>query len=278
MRLSARMIKRFENYLVEEEKSKATIEKYVRDVKKLYEYIKNESLTKAALIKYKEMLMESYAPASVNSIIASVNSFSSFCNCPELKIKPVRMQKNVFIDREKELTRDEYERLLRAAKRKNNERLYNVIRTICSTGIRVSELQFVTAEAVDKGKVKINCKGKVRVVILPDKLCVMLKKYMKARRIKKGPVFVTKNGKPLDRSNIWQDMKNLCADARVSRAKVFPHNLRHLFARVYYSVEKDIVRLADILGHSSINTTRIYTMETGEIHKKQLEKLGLLRC
>ena len=152
------------------------------------------------------------------------------------------------------------------------------MQTICSTGIRVSEVKFVTVEALRQKRVQINCKGKMRVVILPDKLCRMLVNFAKQEKIQKGTVFVTKNGNPLDRSNIWSDMKKLCEDAHVNKSKVFPHNLRHLFARVYYSIQKDIVRLADILGHASINTTRIYTMETGEVHRRQIEKLGLLRC
>ncbi len=278
MKLSEKVMKKFEKHLAEQEKSNATVEKYARDVKKLYDFIGNAEVTKPGVIEFKKMLVEKYAPASVNSIIAAVNGFFTFCDCPQFKIKPVRLQKNVFADNEKELTRAEYERLLKAAKAKNSRRLYHVMQTICSTGIRVSELRFVTVEAVMSGKVKINCKGKLRLIILPKQLCAILKEYMKYEVIKKGPVFVTKNGRPLDRSNIWHDMKMLCREAEVSEKKVFPHNLRHLFARVYYSVEKDIVRLADILGHTSINTTRIYTMETGDVHRRQIERLGLLKC
>ena len=167
---------------------------------------------------------------------------------------------------------------MNAAKQKKNERLYLLMQTICSTGIRVSEVRYVTVEAVARGIAEINCKGKRRQVFLPKQLCQILKQYIKGQKIKSGAVFVTKNGNPLDRSNIWSDMKKLCKAANVSEKKVFPHNLRHLFARTYYSLQKDIVRLADILGHSSVNTTRIYTMETGEIHRRQIQKLGLLRC
>ena len=184
----------------------------------------------------------------------------------------------IFASTEKELTKAEYERLLTAAKSKKNERLYLLMQTICSTGIRVSELKFITVEAVERGIAEINCKGKRRQVFLPTELRKMLSRYLKEQKIKSGAVFVTKNGNPLDRSNIWSDMKKLCKAANVSEKKVFPHNLRHLFARTFYSLQKDVVRLADILGHSSVNTTRIYTMETGNIHKKQIEKLGLLRC
>ena len=167
--------------------------------------------------------------------------------------------------------------MLDAAMSKNNERLYMLMQTICSSGIRVSELQYVTVEAVKIRKAIINCKGKMRIVILPEKLCKMLIEYAKNKGIKSGALFVTRTGKPLDRSTIWKMMKSLCKSANVSEQKVFPHNLRHLFARTYYTIQKDIVRLADILGHSSINTTRIYTMETGEIHRRQIQKLGLLR-
>lgn len=278
MTIDIKMIKKFENHLVEEEKSRATIEKYVRDVIALAKFLGKEEASKIKLLEYKSKLLAEYAPASVNSIIASINSFFEFYCCSDLKIKSLRIQKKIFINKEKELSKSEYEKLLAAAKKKSNKRLYYLMQTICSTGIRVSEVASVTAEAVKCGCIKINCKGKLRVVILPDKLCLMLKAYIKEQNIKKGPVFVTKNGKPLDRSNIWHDMKKLCKQAGVDREKVFPHNLRHLFARTYYCIEKDIVRLADILGHSSINTTRIYTMETGEIHRRQIERLGLLRC
>ena len=184
----------------------------------------------------------------------------------------------MFTSTEKELTKSEYDRLLEAAKQKKNERLYLLMQTICSTGIRVSELCFITIETINRGRAEINCKGKRRSVFLPTKLCKILKNYAKEQKIKSGAVFVTQSGNPLDRSNIWSDMKKLCKAANVSEKKVFPHNLRHLFARTYYSLQKDIVRLADILGHSNVNTTRIYTMETGEIHRRQIQKLGLIRC
>lgn len=196
----------------------------------------------------------------------------------DLRVKNLKIQKQIFASTDKELTKAEYDRLLQAAKQKKNERLYLLMQTICSTGIRVSEVRYVTVEAVSRGVAEINCKGKRRQVFLPKQLCQILKQYIKEQKTKSGAVFVTKNGNPLDRSNIWSDMKKLCKAANVSEKKVFPHNLRHLFARTYYNLQKDIVRLADILGHSSVNTTRIYTMETGEIHRRQIQKLGLLRC
>lgn len=268
----------FEKHLIENEKAKATKEKYVRDVKAFGLFLSGEEITKAKALEYKAKLGETHAPASVNGAIASLNSFFDYANLSACKLKSVKIQRQIFMNKKKELTKGEYERLLKAAKRKSNSRLYYLMQTICSTGIRVSEVKAITVEAVKRGCAKINCKGKLRVVILPHDLCKLLEKYVKSEKIKKGPVFVTRNGKPLDRSNIWHDMKKLCNHAKVEKEKVFPHNLRHLFARTYYSVEKDIVRLADILGHSSVNTTRIYTMETGDVHRRQIEKLGLLRC
>ena len=193
-------------------------------------------------------------------------------------MKSLKIQKQVFASKDKELTKEEYDKLLDAARSKKNERLYLLMQTICSTGIRVSELKFITVAAVSSGVAEIRCKGKFRQVFLPKKLCKILTEYIRERKIKSGAVFISKNGKPLDRSNIWADMKKLCEVAGVSKDKVFPHNLRHLFARTYYSLQKDIVRLADILGHSNVNTTRIYTMEIGDVHRKQIERLGLLRC
>ena len=297
------MIKAFKNKLETEEKSKNTIEKYMRDICAFKEYTDNKSLplegkvsaygrrmrcrlpqqplkeiTKFTVSEYKTELMKKYTPASVNSIISSLNSFFEFNEWYDCKIKTLKIQRKIFTSSEKELTKSEYERLLCAAKKKKNQRLYYLMQTICSTGIRVSELQHITAEAINSGRAIINCKGKMRQVFLPKQLCKMLKGYIKENKITSGAVFVSKSGRPLDRSNIWSDMKKLCESAGVAKTKVFPHNLRHLFARTYYSIQKDIVRLADLLGHSSINTTRIYTMESGEVHRRQIEKLGLLRC
>ena len=196
----------------------------------------------------------------------------------ELKVKTLKIQRQIFADKNKELTKSEYERLLTAAKSKKNERLYYLIQTMGSTGLRVSELKYVTVEAVKAGQATINCKGKIRQVFLPKQLCKMLKAYIKAQKLKSGSVFISRNGKPLDRSNIWKMLKDLCESANVAKSKVCPHNFRHLFARTFNSLQKDIVRLADILGHSSIETTRIYTIESGEEHIRQLQKLGLLRC
>lgn len=270
------LIKHFADALREQEKSQATIQKYVHDLQALHRQIGNVAVTKAMLIEWKECLSENYAPASVNTMLACVNSLMNFCGHPELKVKPLKIQKTLFCDENKELTRSEYIRLVNAAKQENNEQLALVIQTICATGIRVSELKFITVQAVDCGKAQIRNKGKHRTVFLPEKLRRMLKDHLKKQKRTAGAVFVTRNGKPLDRSNIWRSMKSLCKSADVATAKVFPHNLRHLFAKTYYSVEKDLSRLADILGHSNVNTTRIYTAESGKIHAGQIERMRLL--
>ena len=271
------LIEKFKNYLIEEEKASATLEKYMRDIKAFFEWTRGSEFDKQKILEYKRYLIDKFAPASVNSILSSLNSFFEFNNWYGLKVKMLKIQKQIFAQKDKELSKAEYLRLLEAAKAKKNERLYLLMQTICASGIRVSELQYITVEAVKSRKASINCKGKMRIVLLPKELCGMLAEYAKNQEIISGPLFVTKTGKPLDRSSIWKMMKALCESARVSEAKVFPHNLRHLFARTYYTLQKDIVRLADILGHSSVNTTRIYTMETGEIHRRQIQKLGLLR-
>lgn len=277
-KITINIVEEFKRYLICEEKSDATIEKYIRDISAFMEWLGDEELNKNIVLEYKNFLINNYAPASVNSMLSSINCFFEHLEWYELRVRSLKIQKQIFSDKSKELTKAEYERLLKAAKRKHNEQLYMLMQTICSTGIRVSELRAVTVEALKIRQATINCKGKMRIVILPNELCKMLMRYVKERNIISGAVFVTRNGRPLDRSNIWRLMKNLCEDAGVSKDKVFPHNLRHLFARTYYSLEKDIVRLADILGHSSVNTTRIYTMENGEVHRLQIQKLGLLRC
>ena len=276
-KITKELIKKFRRYLIEEEKAAATVEKYIRDINVFADWLGEKELDKETVLIYKENLTQNYAPASVNSVLSSLNSFFTFNEWYNLRVKNLKIQKQLFANKDNELTKEEYERLLTAAKSKGNEQLYFLMQTICSTGIRVSELCYITVESLKAQKAQINLKGKMRVVILPKELCKMLLKYSKEQNITSGSVFVSRNGKPLDRSNIWKMMKALCESAGVARAKVFPHNLRHLFARTFYSIQKDIVRLADILGHSSVNTTRIYTMETGETHRRQIQKLGLLR-
>lgn len=260
-KITNELIQKFKEYLIDEEKSVATLDKYIRDVNTFMAWCENKELCKSLVLEYKQEIIEKYAPASVNSIISSLNSFFAFMEWHDIRIKALKIQRQIFSNKDKELKKAEYERLLIAAKSKKNERLYYLIQTIASTGIRVSELRYITTSAAHSGRAIISCKGKMRIVILPKELCKMLKGYIRENNIKTGSVFVSRNGKPLDRSNIWADMKKLCESAGISKEKVFPHNLRHLFARTYYSLQKDIVRLADILGHSSINTTRIYTME-----------------
>ena len=277
-KITNKLIQDFKEYLINEERSSSTLDKYVRDITVFMKWIEHRELNKSIVLQYKQELIEKYSPATVNSVLSSLNSFFIFNEWHDLKVKTLKIQKQIFANKNKELTKAEYERLLTVAKQKKNKRLYYLMQTICSAGIRVSELKFITVNAVRNGQATISCKGKMRIVILPKQLCKMLKGYIAEQKITSGSVFVSKNGKPLDRSNIWSDMKKLCESANVSKDKVFPHNLRHLFARTYYSIQKDIVRLADILGHSSVNTTRIYTMETGEIHRQQIQRLGLLRC
>ncbi|MBQ8746660.1 MAG: tyrosine-type recombinase/integrase [Clostridia bacterium] len=275
--ISTDSLSKFREYLVNEEKSAATVDKYMRDVTAFVVWIKKNEIDKCDVLAYKTALVAQYALTSVNSMLSSLNAFFSFNEWYELKVKTLKIQRRVFAKEERELSKSEYTRLLTAAKQKS-ERLYLLLQTICSTGIRVSELRYVTVDAVKRGWTEIRLKGKNRTVFLPDRLCGMLNRYIRRKKITSGAVFVTRNGLPLDRSNIWSEMKSLCKVAGVSAQKVFPHNLRHLFAKTYYGLKKDIVRLADILGHSSVNTTRIYTMESGETHRRQIQRLGLLLC
>lgn len=263
----------FEKYLRKEEKSQATIAKYLRDIRCFAHFLSGQSISKENTIAYKEYLCGKYAPASVNSILVALNGYLRFLKKSECCVKLLKVQRQIFLEKEKELTKAEYLRLLHTAK---DRRLSFVLQTICGTGIRVSELRYITAEAVQKGRAVVSCKNKTRVIFIPVLLQKILQKYMKKNKIRSGSIFVSRNGRPLDRSNIWKEMKALCGKAHVCATKVFPHNLRHLFARTFYAVERDIVRLADLLGHSSINTTRIYTMETGEQHLNRLDRMKLV--
>ncbi len=263
-------MREYETYLENEEKSKATIEKYMHDVQCFAEYIKDRDITKLEVIEYKRKLIEKYAHTSVNSMLVALNGFLVFIGRAECRVKLLKIQKQIFANEQKELTREEYRRLLKVAR---GGRISLVIRTICETGIRVSELQYITVEAVRDGKVVVACKNKTRIIFIHSMLRKDLLEYIKKTRIKGGCVFISKKGNPLNRSNIWRDMKALCNCANVAAEKVFPHNLRHLFARTFYSIERDIVRLSDILGHSNINTTRIYTVETGKEHTAYLNRV-----
>lgn len=275
--LTINAIKQYENYLYAEEKSLATIEKYIRDITQFYEYLPvDKSITKEGVIDFKNSLLENYQMTSINSILAAINGLFCYLNIPECKVKRHKIQSSILGDESKELTKAEYQRLLKVSKARHNEKLYLLLQTICSTGIRVSELQFITVEAIKKDRVTIRNKGKVRDIILPNQLKKMLVCYTKKEGIDTGVIFITKNHKPINRSNIWKMMKSLCIEADVAKEKVFPHNLRHLFAISFYQLEKDIVRLADLLGHSSINTTRIYTKTSHHSYEHVFKKMNLL--
>ena len=267
------IMEKFKTYLINEEKSELTVEKYLRDVRRFWAWAREKELTKSLVLEYKNELVEQYAVVSVNSIISSLNCYFNYIGRSDCRVKVIKQQRRAFLPEEKELTKAEYVRLIRAAE--NKPRLSLLMQTICSTGIRVSEHRFITVEAARCGQADVRMKGKHRVVFLEKKLRKALLRYAKAHGIISGSIFVTATGKPLNRCNIWAEMKKLCDTAGVRREKVFPHNLRHLFARLYYGIEHDIVRLADILGHSSINTTRIYTMESGQSHRRQLAQLQL---
>ncbi len=273
--LSSVRIHRFANHLREEEKSNATMEKYLRDVRAFSAYAGNRSITKELVVDYKHQLLErGYAVRSVNSMLASLNSLLQFLGWMDCKAKNIRQQQRTYCPEEKELTKAEYLRLLKAAQ--PNPQLRLLMETICGTGIRVSELRHFTVEAVLSGEITIHCKSKTRTILVPGNLRSKLLKYAKKNRIFCGAIFLSRNKVPLDRSWIWTQMKRLCEKADVSESKVFPHNLRKLFARTFYKMEKDIAQLADILGHSSINTTRIYIMTTGFEHRQKMERLGLV--
>ena len=274
--LTADIIENFRKNLELQEKSTSTIEKYIRDVKAFSVYAENAAITKEKVIAYKKYLGNNYAVRSVNSMLASINSLFSFLGWHDLRVKSLKLQQQVFCPEEKELTKAEYARLCKTAERKHNERLNLILQTICGTGIRVSELQFITVEAAKQGEAVVNCKAKTRSVFIVKELKQKLLRYAAEQNIKSGMIFVAKMGKPISRTNIWREMKALCDEANVNPGKVFPHNLRHLFARAFYGIEKDIAKLADILGHSSINTTRIYIISTGTEHRKRMENMHLI--
>lgn len=271
-------LKAFEKYLYERENAKATIGKYMTDMHTFYRYLRNRrQIDKSCLREYKEWLLERYAVNSVNSMLAALNQFLDFLGEGSMKVRRVKTQRPLFLREEKELTRKEYIRLIDAARRSGKIQLALCMETIASTGVRISELPYFTVENIKKGKIEIINKGKYRRIFLGADIRKMLLKYCKKNGIKQGPVFITRNGKPKNRSNLWREMKALKKMAGVSGEKIFPHNFRHLFARVYYQATKDIAGLADLLGHSSLNVTRIYTSGTGQIYQKQLDKLKVLQ-
>ncbi len=273
-----RGLRSFEMYLHERERSEATIEKYMRSVRGLLAFSKEwGGLVKETVIAYKRKLGESgYAVASVNAAIAGINCYLKHIGRQDCCVRQLKMQRQIYRPQERELTKQEYLRLLQTAKRQDKPRLYMILQTIAGTGIRISELKFFTVEAARVGKVVVSCKNKNRVVLIPQKLRTALLEYVKKVGIMRGMIFVTRGGRAVDRGNVWAQMKALCAAARVQESKVFPHNLRKLFAAVFYSMDKDIAKLADVLGHSSVNTTRIYIATSGREHLKRLDSLGLV--
>ncbi len=275
--LTDKLVAEFSAHLKNEEKSQNTTEKYLRDVRMFAAHFRDTEITKEKVIAYKsKLLAEHYAVRSVNSMLASLNSLFTFLGWSDCKVKSMKLQRQIYCPEEKELTKAEYLRLVNTAKRKGKERLNLILQTICGTGIRVSELEYITVEAAKSGKAVVALKGKTRSVFLVKALQKKLLRYATEQNISSGTIFITRNGKPLSRTNIWREMKGLCQEAGVNPQKVFPHNLRHLFARVFYGIEKDIAKLADILGHSSINTTRIYIISTGSEHRKRMENMHLI--
>lgn len=272
------MLLQYQEYLYEEEKTTATIKKYICDLKKLMDYLSGREITKKLMVEYKEALRKEkgYRLTSINSFLVAANRFFEYMGWYDLRVKTYRIQKEIFVPENRDLSKAEYKKLVQAAMKKGKKRLAMILQTICAAGIRISELSCVTVESVLEGIVEIYCKGKQRVVLLPRKLQKKLLRYIQEKGIKSGILFCTSSGKPVDRSNIWKEMKGLCEEAEVTEEKVYPHNLRHLFAKEFYAVEKDIAKLADILGHSSVETTRIYIKSTSAEHQKQLNMMELV--
>ncbi len=276
-KISPKDISGFCDHLRREERAENTVAKYIRDITRFYAWIGGSPVTKEAVVAWKEhMCGRGAAAVSVNASLAALHSFFTFMNWQDCRVKYLKRQRRVFRDNSKELTKAEYQKLVLAAEKKGNRRLSLLVETLCATGIRVSEVKYITLEAVTRERADIALKGKLRTVLIPGKLARKLKKFAQKQKIAFGEIFITKSGKSLSRGQIWSEMKSLCQIAGIAKEKAFPHNLRHLFARVYYSATGDIVRLADVLGHSSIETTRIYLVTTGKEHAMQLERLGLV--
>ncbi len=275
--ISAQLLLRFGAHLRESEKAGATVEKYIRDVRGFAAFLGGREISKPLAIEYKRhLLAKGYAVRSVNSAIASLNCFFAFADKLSCRLKTLRLQRQTYCPEEKELSRREYEQLVAAAEKKGNERLCLILQAVCGTGIRISELQFLTVEALSRGEINVSCKGKSRRVFIVKSLKKRLWSYVGRRGISSGPIFRTRTGRPVSRTNIWREMKSISALAGVDPGKVFPHNLRHLFARIFYAIDRDIARLADILGHSSINTTRIYIVTAGSEHRRKMEQMRLI--
>ena len=271
-------IEQFRNYLVCAEKSRQTIRKYLRDIRKFREYAGAGEITKELLVQYKEDLEQNghYKVSSINSYLAAVNQFCCQMGWSDLRVKTIKVQQDAFAPENREMTQEEYIRLIRTAMEQDREKLACLIQTLGSTGIRISELRYITVESLQDGMTEIHNKGKMRRILYPGELSKLLKRYAKKEKIETGPIFRSRSGKPLDRSNIWRMLKQLSKAARVEPDKVYPHNMRHLFARCFYKIKKDIAKLADVLGHSSIETTRIYIKSTGREHRRQLDRMRLV--
>lgn len=275
--LSAAALEEFRGCLLRQERGTRTVEKYLRDAQAFYSFLpEGKQVDKEAVIRYKAYLTETYKAASTNSMLVAINRLLGFLGWQDCQVKLLRIQRANFREAKKELTKTEYQQLLSAACRKKNERLCLLMQTLCSTGLRVSEHRFVTAEALRCGVARVRNKGKERIVLLPPELVTRLLAYCKSKGVDSGAVFVTRSGRPMERTNIWADMKRLCAEAGVEPGKVYPHNLRHLFALTYYRQQGDVIGLADVLGHSSVETTRIYTTTSGEEQKRRVAGLGLV--
>ena len=276
MKLTNNVIMEFNQALKEEEKQPKTVKQYTRAAELLSEWLGGREMDKSALLEYKAMLEKEQSPNSVNTIIAAINKLVTFIGDVTLKLKSLKIQKAIFADPDRELTKNEVDRLIETAKWLGKTRLETILYTLSKSGARVSELKHITVEAAKQGYALINSKGKHRKLVLSKKLCKRLRRYAKKQDIKSGSIFITRNGNPVDPSNLSKEMKALAEKANVDKRKVFPHNFRHFFARMFYRLHKDIARLADIMGHSSIETTRIYIMETGDVHRRQLDELCML--
>ena len=278
MQLTQREFDQFEDYLRHDEREESTIEAYLRSLTRFAEWADGRAVTKELAMEWKTALSESgYRPISVNAMLAAVNKFFTCMGREDCKVKYLKLQRQMFRKSEKDLSKEEYQRLVQAAHEKGDLRMELILETICATGIRVGELKYITVETVRAGVAEIALKGKIRTILLPHRLCRKLQKYAKQQKIASGKLFLTQDGLPVSRQSIWTRMKALCEAAGVERSKVFPHNLRSLFARSFYGSCHDVVRLADVLGHSSIETTRIYLMSTGKEYLRQLDKLGLVQ-
>ena len=278
MQLTQREFNQFEDYLRHDEREESTIEAYLRSLTRFAEWADGRAVTKELAMEWKTALSEAgYRPISVNAMLAAVNKFFTCMGREDCKVKYLKLQRQMFRKSEKDLSKEEYQRLVQAAHEKGDLRMELILETICATGIRVGELKYITVEAVRAGVAEIALKGKIRTILLPHRLCRKLQKYAKQQKIASGKIFLTRDGRPVSRQYVWTRMKALCEPAGVERTKVFPHNLRSLFARSFYGSCHDVVRLADVLGHSSIETTRIYLMSTGKEYLRQLDKLGLVQ-